>query len=260
MIKLKYIIFLVAVCVAIVMPAFSQAATLYWVGNDGANINVASNWKTTDPASCGGGNASSAPTNADTLIFDADCDNGATFNASITASTGGITISSGYAGTITLTNLTYANPITLQDNATFSVNSTNTGTLSGVISDGAGSFSIIKTGTGTLYIGANSTFDGGVIIKSGILYPSVNANAVGTGSITIGDTTGSANATLSGYTETSFANPIIVAAGSSGTLSISATNKVVYSGAITLNNNFYSQQCCCFVICNMLKLINSSKL
>lgn len=77
-----------------------QAATLYWVGSDGANGSVASNWKTTDPGSCGGGDAGAAPTSADTIVFDADCDNGATLDSSFTATVDTVTINSGYTGTI----------------------------------------------------------------------------------------------------------------------------------------------------------------
>src|SRR3989338_8731987 len=75
------------------------AATRYWVGNDGANTNIAANWKTTNPAACGGGNASAAPTSADDVIFDPDCDHGATINANLSANT--ITLESGYTGTVT---------------------------------------------------------------------------------------------------------------------------------------------------------------
>src|SRR5688500_11753313 len=64
-----------------IAPVAADAANLYWVGTDGANTNVASNWKTTDPVSCGGGDASAPPTTTDVAIFDADCDNGAAVNA-----------------------------------------------------------------------------------------------------------------------------------------------------------------------------------
>jgi autotransporter-associated beta strand protein len=216
--------------------------TLYWVGDNGANTNVASNWKTSDPSGCGGGNSASAPTNVDTLIFDADCDNGATFNASITASTGGIVVQSGYAGTITGANsITYANAITIQDNATISVGTGNTFTLSGIIGDGGANKGIFKTGLGTLTLSGANTFTGGLTIKAGTVIGLTNASAFGgsgTGTITIGDTSGAADATLTASSlNTDFANPIIVASGSSGTLTITALNYPNFTGAITLNNN-----------------------
>jgi hypothetical protein len=75
------------------------AAQRYWVGNNGANTNIAANWKTTNPTACGGGNAPAGPTAADDLIFDPDCDNGAAINANLSANT--ITLQSGYTGTVT---------------------------------------------------------------------------------------------------------------------------------------------------------------
>lgn len=75
------------------------AVNLYWVGADGASTATASNWKTTDPASCGGGDASSAPSTTDNIFFDADCDNGAAINSTLSVSS--ITFASGYTGTVT---------------------------------------------------------------------------------------------------------------------------------------------------------------
>ncbi len=222
-------------------PVFGHAATLYWVGDDGANMNVASNWKISNPSSCGGGDSGSAPTNADTIIFDADCDNGATFNANITASTGSMIISSGYTGTITGNNsITYANPITLEDNMLINVVSSNTFILSGIINDNASSYSISKIGIGNLRLAGNNTFDGGVNIKAGSMAIYTSANAAGTGSITIGDTSGSESATLIGGVGVSIANNIIVPSGSSGTLTLGngQTNQTpTFSGTINLSNN-----------------------
>ncbi len=96
----KATIFVFSVCTLFFLPLSAEAATLYWVGNDGANTSVASNWKTTDPASCGSGNASAAPTTTDTAVFDADCDNGASINTTFTVTS--MTLSSGYAGVVTL--------------------------------------------------------------------------------------------------------------------------------------------------------------
>lgn len=73
---------LLATAIFFAIPATVQAATLYWVGNDGASIQTASNWKTTDPSGCGSGDSGSAPGASDTAVFDADCDS----NTSIAAS------------------------------------------------------------------------------------------------------------------------------------------------------------------------------
>lgn len=80
-----------------VRPAL--AISLYWVGADGANTSVGSNWKTSNPAGCGGGDAITAPISSDSTTFDADCDNGATINSAFSVES--ITFESGYAGTVT---------------------------------------------------------------------------------------------------------------------------------------------------------------
>ena len=83
----------------VVLPTSAHAANLYWVGTDGAATNVASNWKTTDPASCGSGDAGAAPTTTDVIIFDPDCDNGAAVTTSFSVL--GVSMVSGYTGTVT---------------------------------------------------------------------------------------------------------------------------------------------------------------
>jgi len=88
--------------------------------------------------------------------------------------------------------------------------------------------------------GANSSYAGGILIKSGTVLGQTSANAFGanTNVITIGDTSGTNSATLKGRGWLTFANPITVAAGSSGILSIIGSGfGPTFSGAITLNNN-----------------------
>jgi len=214
--------------------------TLYWVGDDGANTATASNWKTTDPAGCGSGDSASAPTNADILVFDADCDNGAKFNASLTASTGSITVQGGYTGTITGgSGITYANPVTLSDNVIISV-PTGTFTLSGIIGDGGAAKGISKTGAGTLSLSGANTFTGGLTIKEGRcdLKTSTSAGGgSGTGTITLGDSSANANDVwLTGDGRT-WANPIVLASGTTGVIKISPTASCTFSGGITGTNN-----------------------
>lgn len=88
--------FVLALC--LVVPAKAQAATLYWVGANAAAVSVASNWKTTNPASCGGGNAPAAPTADDDVVFDPDCDNGADIDSEL--SVNNFTMQAGYTGTV----------------------------------------------------------------------------------------------------------------------------------------------------------------
>jgi hypothetical protein len=80
----------------------AQAATLYWVGANGANASVASNWKTTNPASCGGGDSLAAPGASDAVNFDQDCDNSVVFDSGHSGSVNSVNVTSGYSGTITL--------------------------------------------------------------------------------------------------------------------------------------------------------------
>jgi len=118
---------------------------------------------------------------------------------------------------------TISNNITLAGNATVQIDLSNTFTLSGIIADGAGTYGLTKTGAGTLTLSGDNTFDGGVTIKAGTLAGGSNANNFGTGTITIGDTSGTADATLdlhNGANTTVFPNPISVASGNSGTAKI----------------------------------------
>lgn len=87
--------FLVLLCWA----APAQAATLYWVGADGAPTSVASNWSTANPMGCGYGNAAAAPGQADVAVFNPGCGSGATVNNAWTVH--GLHLRAGYTGTIT---------------------------------------------------------------------------------------------------------------------------------------------------------------
>ena len=100
---------------------------------------------------------------------------------------------------------------------------------------------IQTTGPGLVSLNSNSnTFTGGLTVKSGIVQLS-NANSAGNGTITLGDTSGSASAELKRASNTG-TNAINVVAGSNGTLSIGnngdASNSVaIYSGAVTMAND-----------------------
>lgn len=122
--------------------------------------------------------------------------------------------------------------------------------VSGVVSGGGG---IVKTGSGTLTLGAgtlDNTFSGGVTIKAGtVVAAGSNASgatgasrALGTGGITLGDTSGSSAATLqlAGTNgNPTVSNAITVVAGNTGVQTILNSSGAVYTltGGITLNNN-----------------------
>ena len=113
--------------------------------------------------------------------------------------------------------------------------------LNGVIKDnGTGTVAIVKTGTGTLNLGVANTFSGGLTIKQGTVATGIT-QGFGGGTITLGDTSGSSNATLLETGNTTgpynFNNNIIVPAGSTGTLAISSSGGTTLSGAITLNHD-----------------------
>src|SRR5205807_7584778 len=65
---------------------------------------------------------------------------------------------------------------------------------------------------------------------------SSNSTALGVGTVTLGDSTGSANATLIlSSTSATYSSAVFVASGSSGTLTIqSATANTTLTGAVTL--------------------------
>ncbi len=83
-------------------------------------------------------------------------------------------------------------------------------------------------------------FSGGLTIKAGsVVGNSSQAGEFGLGGITLGDITGSANASLTYGGSTTIAQNIVVAAGSSGnTLTIQVqTNSASFIGTVALNNN-----------------------
>ena len=132
------------------------------------------------------------------------------------------------------------NTLTLGDNNTTGVS------FSGTIKNTTGSLSLIKIGTGSQTFGGANTFTGGLTIKNGTIVAStVNTalgGATGTGTVTLGDTTGSNAATLLvGTTGLNYANPIVLATNASvGTLTLGNTGTAIsttFSGGVTGTNN-----------------------
>ena len=151
----------------------------------------------------------------------------------ITLGAGGITQTTG-TNTISLA-------IVLGADVTVAVAGT-TLTLSGIISDGAGS-AVAKTGTAQLTLDGANTFTGGLWIKAGTVNGITSTSCLGgsgTGAVTLGDSSGTADATLQiGMGTVTMNNPLTVAAGSSGTLKLqnSLAGTTTYAGAIVLANN-----------------------
>jgi autotransporter-associated beta strand protein len=117
----------------------------------------------------------------------------------------------------------------------------NGGNMTGFQDGGTGRLAVIMTDSTSP--GASNTFTGGLWIKKGFIELFANSS-LGNGTVTLGDSSGSASVTLSSHTSASWSFPIIVPSGSSGNLQIN--NYFNYSpnfnGAITLNRtlNLYN--------------------
>src|SRR3989344_3096643 len=169
----------------LLFPQDAFAANRYWVGSAGGNTNDTANWASADPASCTGGGAS-VPSTGDVAIFDADCDNGATVDAALSVL--GLTINSGYAGTIT-----QSSTVTI-GTSSFSM-AAGTWTAGAVTFDDNGSFTL-SGGTFTAPNASGSFTVAGNFTKSGS--PTFNANS---GTLTLdGDLTSSTSIDASGVT------------------------------------------------------------
>lgn len=127
--------------------------------------------------------------------------------------------------------------------STLTLGGTNTGgnTVGGLISNGTGggNLAVEKTGTGTWILTGNNTFSGGLTVRAGelrVANPGA-ASAAGSGTITLGDTSGTSSATLRVDNSFSPAQALVVAAGSSGVKTLTTGNVGTpgYNGSITLN-------------------------
>jgi len=271
-IRKLFILSLLVVLLTTPVSIFAFDTNLYWVGGTGNWSDASHHWATT---SGGTPNAGNLPSANDNVFFDVnsgggtatidvanvsvlnlnmgDAITGARTGITINTSTNGITVTSDATvnGTISGTgaiilsgasntvyggaNATFSAPVSLSANYTIDV-ATGSFVMTGIISgDGYG---ISKTGAGTLSLSGANTFTGGFTIKAGIVKGATSNNSFGANAnvITIGDSSGSADATLYGYGFRTFANPITVATGSAGVLSITG-NAATFTGAVTLNNN-----------------------
>ena len=153
------------------------------------------------------------------------------------------------AGSLTLSNVNVAGngtiTISAPVNITGAITNVGVGTNATAISGNIGSTVtavVQNSATAGLTLSGSNTFSSGLYINAGTVTASTSTNALGgsgLGTVYLGDTSGSANATLLfNFVTGGFANPITVRSGSSGTLTISATGFAPLAGAITQNNPF----------------------
>ena len=127
--------------------------------------------------------------------------------------------------------------------AVLTASSSASSTFAGLINDGSGGMAVIKAGTGVLTLTGSNLFSGGLTIAAGSVVTGSNGRAFGSGTITIGDSSGTANASLetvgnTGGALATFSNSITVAAGSSGTATLKSNNGTWnYTGSILLNKD-----------------------
>ena len=130
-------------------------------------------------------------------------------------------------------------------NQTWTVGSGAALTVNGAITDFGVGYSLTKDGTGSLTLTGANTFSGGLTLKAGTVtvgYTTAAIPTLGSGTVTLGDSTGNANVTLNANASTwqaTFANPISVASGNTGTATIGALNQwtTTFSGPITLHSH-----------------------
>ncbi len=127
--------------------------------------------------------------------------------------------------------------ITSATAAALTVNTASNYSYGGPLS-GAG-LSLVKQGPATLTLSVANSYAGGTTIQEGTLAIATNGAAAGTGGIQLGNTSGSAAATLRIDNSISPTNALTINAGSSGVKTI-ATGNVTgpgYNGAITMNDH-----------------------
>jgi hypothetical protein len=138
--------------------------------------------------------------------------------------------------------LNIAGGLTIADGTTLTLGGSN---ASGNIAIGgniaATSGGLLVNTAGTVTLSGSNTFTGGITITAGTLIGTTGPTPFGdsSGTITLGDTSGSANATLLAGSPLSIANPIVLAAGTTGTLTIGSTptTTTTFTGGITGGNN-----------------------
>jgi autotransporter-associated beta strand protein len=158
----------------------------------------------------------------------------ATFTGNATSNTSLLNINSDITGVSTAPNFT-----------TLTLNGTNVGSSAGVnaLSDSVtGRITVVKDGEGRWHMNNGNSYSGGTIVKQGTIFGNF-ATSFGTGTITIGDSVANDNDATVGISAATVTNNFIIAAGSTGTLSLLGSlytgtpGDSILSGNIALGNN-----------------------
>lgn len=240
--------------------AAQAATTNSWIATGNSTWNTASNW---DPAEVPNGVGSMAiitntslgvatliTSDINVILGALEISGASSFHFTITNDPGvtwrmenngqGVSITGNGPGSNTTGDRLWV-PIEIAEDLTV-YTASKAVTFSGPITESGGSRQIIKTGSGYLVLGSEaSTFTGGIHVRAGNLNAATTGSTtskIGTGVITLGDTTGVSSSGVIG--NGNYTNSIIVASGSSGTKIIRNSGGGgilnVY-GPITLNDN-----------------------
>jgi autotransporter-associated beta strand protein len=139
------------------------------------------------------------------------------------------------AGSETVGSIGGAGNISLQGNQLIAGGNSSSTNFSGVMSSSGSGASFVKAGAGTTTLSGVNTMNGQLYLVNGTTLFTVNQGATFTNTINLGETNGSAAATVafggSGLTVT---NPISVRSGNAGLMTIEALNT---NGTLTLNGS-----------------------
>jgi len=139
-----------------------------------------------------------------------------------------LTITNGSSASNLISGFDLAGDLTL--------NTTSTTRITSITEDGSPR-KFIKTGTAQLDLEGASTHSGGTEVLAGTLFVE-NAAALGSGSLTVGATSGTAAATTVFAEGLTIPNDIVIRSGSSGTATLdSNTGVVTWSGNVDLQKN-----------------------
>jgi RHS repeat-associated protein len=213
-------------------------ATMTWDGGgaDG-NWTTAANWAT-----------NVAPTAGDDLVFTGNVRttnnnnfaagttfNSITFNASagnFTISGNQITLNGGNDITVVAGTQWFQNPFVLSSTSNVDVQATSLA-MTGVVS-GSGGFT--KTGIYGFDLHAANTFSGGVTIKAGWVAVVSTSTALGSGTVTIGDSSNAVATLIGAYSGAGSVPNAINTVSSNAGIGVNAFS-TTFSGPVTLNSN-----------------------